>query len=185
MSWRKWNFVLHRDIGYLCIGLTILYAISGVAVNHIDDWNPSYEISKESLSIGKIERKSVIVSKEEVDSILEKIGANQKFKNYHQTDENSLKIFLEDNKIKVNLKTGEVTQKISKRRFLLFESNFLHLNHPKKLWTYVADLYAVGLLILALSGLLMIFGKKKIKQRGVILSTIGFAIPVVFLVLYM
>ncbi len=93
MSWRKWNFVLHRDIGYLCIGLTILYAISGVAVNHIDDWNPSYEISKESLSIGKIERKSVIVSKEEVDSILEKIGANQKFKNYHQTDENSIKIF--------------------------------------------------------------------------------------------
>jgi hypothetical protein len=75
MNWRKWNFALHRDIGYLCVGLTILYAISGVAVNHVDDWNPSYEISKESISIGKVERDEVIVSKDEVQKIIKKIGA--------------------------------------------------------------------------------------------------------------
>jgi hypothetical protein len=185
MNWRKWNFALHRDIGYLCVGLTILYAISGVAVNHVDDWNPSYEISKENISIGKIDRADVIVSKEEVDAIIKKIGATGKFKNYHQSTKDTLKIFLVDNTISIDLEKGVVEQKISKRRFLLFESNFLHLNHPKRLWTYVADLYAVGLLFLALSGFLFMFGKKKIKLRGAVFTIIGFAIPIVFLGLYM
>lgn len=185
MNWRKWNFIFHRDIGYLCIGLTILYAISGVAVNHIDDWNPSYSITKEVSSIGKIERADVVVSKTEVDTIIKKIGATGRIKNYHQSDRNTLNIFLEGNKISLNLESGHMIQSISKRRFLLFESNFLHLNHPKKIWTYVADLYAVGLFILALSGLFMIFGKRGIKRRGAVLTMIGFAIPVVFLALYM
>jgi len=29
MKWRKWNNILHRDIGYLCVGLTVVY-VSGV-----------------------------------------------------------------------------------------------------------------------------------------------------------
>ncbi len=185
MNLKKINFVLHRDIGYLCIGLTILYAISGVAVNHIDDWNPSYEITKQSQNIGKVERKSVILTKEEVLEVLKKVGATQEFKNYHQPRENKLNIFLVDNKINVNLKTGEVEQTISKRRFLLFESNFLHLNHPKKLWTYIADLYAIGLLILAITAFIMMFVKKKIKYREIGLTAVGFLIPIVFLVLYL
>jgi hypothetical protein len=44
MKWRKWNIIIHRDLGYLCFGLTILYVISGVAVNHIHEWNPTYKI---------------------------------------------------------------------------------------------------------------------------------------------
>ena len=31
-KWRRWNNVLHRDLGYLCVALTIVYAISGIAV---------------------------------------------------------------------------------------------------------------------------------------------------------
>ena len=185
MNWRKWNFIFHRDIGYLCIGLTLLYAISGVAVNHINDWNPSYSIIKKNISLGKIDHADVILTKEEVHTILQKIGAPETFKNYHQPDKNTLNIFLEGNKITLDLNSGEVVQSISKRRFLIFESNFLHLNHPKKLWTYVADLYAIGLFILALTGLLMIFGKNGIKRRGAVLSMIGFAIPILFLALYM
>ena len=29
--------MIHRDVGYLVVGLTLIYAISGIAVNHIDD----------------------------------------------------------------------------------------------------------------------------------------------------
>jgi hypothetical protein len=46
MKWRKFNIIIHRDLGYLCFGLTIIYAISGVAVNHIQDWNPTYVLEK-------------------------------------------------------------------------------------------------------------------------------------------
>ena len=46
MKWRKWNNIIHRDLGYLCVGLTIIYSISGIAVNHVDEWNPNYNIIK-------------------------------------------------------------------------------------------------------------------------------------------
>jgi len=42
VQWRKLIIATHRDVGYFFAGLTVLYAVSGVAVNHIDDWNPSH-----------------------------------------------------------------------------------------------------------------------------------------------
>jgi hypothetical protein len=42
LAWRPWLRALHRDAGYLVVGLTVVYAVSGLAVNHIDDWNANY-----------------------------------------------------------------------------------------------------------------------------------------------
>ena len=42
MNLSKLNRVTHRDIGYLIAGLTIIYAISGIALNHKNNWNPNY-----------------------------------------------------------------------------------------------------------------------------------------------
>src|SRR5688572_31795033 len=39
---RPWLRALHRDLGYLAVGLTVMYALSGLAVNHIADWDPSF-----------------------------------------------------------------------------------------------------------------------------------------------
>jgi hypothetical protein len=48
----------------------------------------------------------------------------------------------------------------------------------------MADLYAVALLALAVTGLFMLKGKKGITGRGAWLTTFGVLIPVVFLWLY-
>ena len=45
INWRRWNRVLHRDLGYFFFGITLIYSISGIALNHIADWNPSYVIT--------------------------------------------------------------------------------------------------------------------------------------------
>ena len=39
---RPWLRALHRDIGYLAVGFTIIYALSGLAVNHLADWDPNF-----------------------------------------------------------------------------------------------------------------------------------------------
>jgi len=44
------NRSLHRDVGYFCIGLVIIFAVSGIAVNHKDDWNPNYRIEQVVIS---------------------------------------------------------------------------------------------------------------------------------------
>ena len=35
---RPWVRAAHRDLGYLAVGLTLVYATSGLAVNHLTDW---------------------------------------------------------------------------------------------------------------------------------------------------
>ena len=51
MKFRRLIRILHRDIGYVAFGLTIIYSISGIAVNHVNDWNPNYIITKDTLAI--------------------------------------------------------------------------------------------------------------------------------------
>lgn len=183
MKWRKWNNVIHRDLGYLCFGLTILYVISGVAVNHIQDWNPTY----------RIERLSSAVDLSGVDTadnnalaltVLGQLGETAPLKNIFRLDSKTLKIFVVDNNITVDIDKQMVAQEKSNKRALLFQANFLHLNHAKKWWTWFADLYAIALGILAITGLFVLRGKKGLTGRGMWLTGAGLLIPVFFLWLY-
>lgn len=182
-KWREWLRILHRDIGYLTAGLTVIYAISGIAVNHTADWNPNYIVEKSITKIDPIPD-SVLTSRALVFDILSKLGEKGKLKNSFAPKPNTLNIFVEGNTISVNLKTGEVSQEKIKSRTIIRESNFLHLNSPKKIWTFVADIFAVALGFLAISGLFMIKGKNGIKGRGFWLSMIGMLLPIIFLLIY-
>jgi hypothetical protein len=183
MKWRKFNIIIHRDLGYLCFGLTIIYAISGVAVNHIQDWNPTYVLEKivSSVNLAGIESAD---NEALTSSVLEQLGETSELKNVYRQDADTLKIFVVNNNITVDLNTGSVFQEKSTKRPFLYEANFLHLNHPKKLWTWFADLYAVSLGLLAVSGLFILKGKKGLAGRGKWLVGIGFVIPLFFLWLY-
>ena len=183
MKWRKWNNIIHRDLGYLCFGLTIIYVISGIVVNHIQDWNPTY----------KIERVSRVVDLSGVDTVnsnalaltvLDQLGETAPLKNIFRVDDTTLKIFVVNNNITVNIDKGLVFQEISHKRKLLFQANFLHLNHAKKWWTWLADIYAIALGILAITGLFVLRGKKGITGRGMWLTATGLLIPVFILWLY-
>jgi len=95
-----------------------------------------------------------------------------------------LQIFLEDQKIEVNLQTGKGIQEIVHKRFLLYDFNFLHLNHAKGWWTWTSDLYAILLVFLAISGMFVLKGKKGLNGRGKWFVVIGIILPVVFLIVY-
>lgn len=183
VKWRKWIRILHRDIGYIAAGLTVIYAISGIAVNHTADWNPNYSIKKSVTKIRPIPD-SVLTSRELIFNILSQINERGKLKNSFSPDPNTLNIFVEGNTITVNLKTGEVNQEKVTSRTLIRETNFLHLNAPKEIWTFVADIFAIALGFLAISGLFMIKGKKGITGRGAWLTALGILIPIIFLVIY-
>jgi uncharacterized protein len=183
MNWRKWNNLIHRDLGYLCFGLTMIYAISGVAVNHIDIWNPTYKVAHlrstldPALTGGQFDLQFV-------ERLLKSLDESGRYLNSFQPDPRILQIFVEGNTITVNLATGEILQEKVEARPLLRQVNFLHLNHPKKLWTWFADLYAVSLGLLALTGLFVLQGRKGITGRGAWLTTLGLLLPLFFLWLY-
>jgi hypothetical protein len=95
-----------------------------------------------------------------------------------------LQLFFENKNVTVNLLTWKAEMEVINSRSVFRETNFLHLNVPKKVWTYVADLYAASLIFLAITGMFMIQGKNGIKGRGKILIAIGLIIPLVFLFIY-
>lgn len=184
MKWRRLNNIIHRDLGYLCFGLTLIYAISGVAVNHIAEWNPSYKIERLTSQIDT-EPISAMPVAQIPQWLLAKLGETGKYKDSFKIDPDTVKIFVEGNTVTANLKTGEIVQEKVKSRALLYEMNFLHLNHPKKLWTWFADLYAIALCVLAVTGLFVLRGKAGIGGRGAWLAAAGLFLPMVFLWLYL
>jgi len=51
MKWRRLNNAVHRDLGYFFTGMIIIYALSGIALNHRNDWNPNYSITNKTLEL--------------------------------------------------------------------------------------------------------------------------------------
>jgi hypothetical protein len=170
--------VTHRDLGFLCVGLTLLYAISGVAVNHIDQWNPSYKIETLEVQMGELPPTDVAAY------ALGVIGDASPLKSTYRRDPRTLDIFSEKSTISLNLQTGVAKVETARERGFFFPLNYLHLNHPKKMWSWIADVYAVSLVVLALSGLFLVRGKRGIIGRGGVLVAVGFLVPVVFYLLY-
>lgn len=185
MHWRQINNAIHRDLGYLCFGLTLVYVISGLALNHVDRWNPSYRLDHlRSHLDGPPIPTTTIIDQPFIDRLLAQLGEPRRFVNAFRPDAQTLQIFVEGNTITVNLATGEILQEKTVPRPILGQLNFLHLNHPKKLWSWFADLYAICLGLLATSGLFVLGGKNGLTGRGAWLTILGLLLPLFFLWLY-
>lgn len=186
MNWRKWNRWLHRELGYLFFGMTIIYGISGIALNHFAarHWDPGIITKSESFTYPAPVTKSS-VDREVIDRILEITGEQKSYKQYYFPNEDHLMIYLRGGHITMTLSTGEVELTLVRNRPVFREMNFLHYNKPKKLWTWFSDLYAFGLVLMAVTGLFIVRGKKGISGRGGIMTLIGILLPLVFLLIYL
>jgi hypothetical protein len=182
VKWRRLNNVLHRDIGYLAVGLSIVYGVSGVAVNHKADWNPSYKVGKTFQQIAPVEAtdREAIVSE-----ALEKLGIDQVPRNAFRPNPETLQLFFRQATYSIDLPSGAVVIEAARPRPVLFEFNQLHLNTPKRLWTVVADVYAVALIALAVTGMFVLKGRTGITGRGAWLTAIGVLLPGLYWVYYL
>jgi hypothetical protein len=183
MKWRKWFRVIHRDFGYLFFGATIVYAISGIALNHLDDWNPNFVITVEQITVDDPSVYGKEVSTGEIMTLLETYGMEERYKNHYHPSPGQLKVFLTGGSLILNVENGYGLIELSTRRPFFREVNYLHYN-PIKSWTWFSDLYAGALVILAITGLFIIRGKKGITGRGAWLTILGIIIPVVYLFIY-
>ena len=178
---RKWNRILHRDLGYFFFGLTIIYCISGIALNHKKDWNPNYNITYKNFSIDNSIGKSQITT-DWVKELLKNFNEENFYKKHYFPDENTLKVFIDNGSVTINLNSKEgYIEKITKRPFF-FEVNFLHYN-PGKWWLWFSDIFCVSMIIIAISGLFIIAkSKNSLSKRGIWFVIAGLIIPVLALI---
>lgn len=172
--WRGWLRAIHRDVGYLAVGLTLIYAISGLAINHINDWDPNFKTYERERTIAPIA--ADVPDDQAIARAREALGVGTPRSTYRAGDEIHLEF--DYKKFTVYGDSGTVIEQGRQPRFLLRVANWLHYNRGKRAWTYIADAYAVLLLYLAISGLFMIKGRNGLKWRGAILLALGISVPV-------
>lgn len=182
MNISKLNRVTHRDIGYLIAGMTLIYAISGIALNHKSNWNPNYIFDNRSF------RTEVPVTRtgfndDVAKEILRSIQLDSEFKASYFPAGSKATIFINGGIVAVNSETGEgVVQRISKRP-LFYQLNFLHYN-PGRWWKYFSDIFCIALITVTITGLFLVKGKNGITRRGAILTLAGILLPLLFLFVY-
>ena len=181
---RKWSRIVHRDICFFFIGTTLIYALSGIALNHMADWNPNYKVEinhfKTSINLDKTDsvKNNILILLDEIDS-------RKNYKSHYYSNENTLKIFLKGgSSVLININSGKGVAEYLKRRSVFYESNYLHYN-PNRLWTWFSDIYAGALILFVITSFFITKGKKGITGRGGIYTALGIIIPIIFLIYYM
>ena len=176
---RKWLRALHRDFGYVAVGLTFIDALSGPAANHLADWDPNFE---------SFEREYTVSTPLPTDDdaaaaaiVQQHAGIEGEPVDVYRVTDDLLEVTFEHRTLHITLGEGKVFEEGQEPRLFIRAANWLHLNRGKKAWTWFADGYAVVLLLLATSGIFMLPGRKGLAGRGAILIGLGIAVPLVYL----
>ena len=74
MKWsstvRKWSRLIHRDLSFFFSGMVLIYAISGIVMNHRDTINPNFSITRKEYKIAEKLPDKAGMSKEKVLTLL-------------------------------------------------------------------------------------------------------------------
>jgi hypothetical protein len=176
-SFRKWCRTFHRELGFLAVGLTLVYAISGIALNHAHHWDANYEHTLEEFTI---ESPGTGPTVEIEPLIMERLAIDVPIKSTWRAEETKFQVFLDGGGYDVDLATGNVVRHGFKKRPLFYDLNFMHLNSGKAPWTGIADVYGGMLIVMALTGIFLVRGRKGLSGRGGVLMALGFLLPIVY-----
>ncbi|MCS6974479.1 MAG: PepSY-associated TM helix domain-containing protein [Cyclobacteriaceae bacterium] len=174
---RKLNIVTHRDVGYFLSALIIIYCLSGIALNHIDDWNPDFIIVKKEIRVPPAE-----ITPQQITAWSKLVNEKQ-YKVYDIPSPGKVKIYYDNASLLIDLHDGTgLYEKIS-RRPIFYHANVLHRNSLKG-WKWVADIFGVMLILISITGLFILKGKNGLGGRGKWFVGAGFLLPVVALILF-
>jgi len=172
---------MHRDFGYFFSSLIVIYCLSGIALNHVDDWNPDFIITKDSVSV----QKTYTMTEVTHDVILDfskQVGETD-YKVFDFPTKNQVKIYYDNASLHLNLSTGKGIYENVSRRPVFYEANVIHRNSLKG-WKWAADVFAVMLIAINITGLFILKGKYGLSGRGKWLIAAG-AIPPIAAILLM
>lgn len=200
MRWRPTLVAWHRDLGFLSVGLTVVYAVSGIAVNHRHHWDYNYSTSREVLAVGApsellglagAEVDEGELARDRQDELVAKLTAaterSQAPRKAFWRGKDRLSLFFGDADEDIadyRPSRGEVEVTVKRDRPLVRDMNFLHLNESRTVWTWIGDAFAVLLIFLAISGAVIVKGRKGLRGRGGVLMAAGVLLPVLAILLF-
>ena len=168
---RQWLWDLHRDIGYFAVGMSLVYALSGFFLSHKDTFSATRTVTVDfELTAGL-----------DLPDFIETMDKETAVDLTHSREKGEyISFFFEGGEGDYHIPTGQVRYESYSRRGLMLFINQLHLNQRKG-WVAVADVFSFLLVFLALSGLVMVRGRKGFLKRGIWFMLLGFVLILTFI----
>lgn len=181
---RRWSRSVHRELSFLFSGMLLIYAISGLVMNHRDTINPNYSVEQRRYVVGEPLPSRESLTRGDVVRLLEPLGETAGYTKHYFPEPDLLKVFLKGgSSLTVRFSDGAACYEKLTRRPVLGAMTRLHYN-PGRWWTWFSDLFAVGTIVIVASGLLLLKGPKGLTGRGGVEFAIGIAIPLLFLIFF-
>ena len=169
----------HRNLAFFFLGTSVIYALSGMAFNHRDDWNPDKRFEESTIKTEidlTVEPRQL---RKNLIQLITDVAPQQKYGGHSNIDDEQIKVrFRGAGFILVNKKTGEGHMMEEVNREFFFHANSLH-RVPNEVWKWYSDLYACALLLLALTGLFV--AKKGLWSTERLFLIAGFIAPIIIL----
>ncbi|GBU08235.1 peptidase [Bacteroidales bacterium] len=161
----------------------MVYAVSGIAMNHLKDFNPQYMIVVKDYKASGDYPQEQDFTKERVLDLLSAVGEEDNYTKHYYPNKSTMKVFLKSgSSFGLDTQTGEVKYEALKKRPIFSQLSFLHYN-PGRWWTIFSDIFAICLIIICLSGIFMGNGRSGLKGIGGLELFAGALIPLLFLFL--
>ena len=173
---------LHRDLGYFYVGLIIAFAISGIAQNHRKQWKPDkyvYEFKKVQTAF-HLPKESV--TKDSVEAFSKQYELAD-MRQFDVRKDSTLVISYKDAEATIKLANGKGEVNVYKKRPVFAQLTFLHKNNGNLWWIWYSDIFSIGLIIIAATGMFLMKGKNSFKGRGWKFALAGLIVPIIVLVL--
>jgi len=170
----------NRDIAYFYVGLIIAFSFSGILLNHRRDWNPEkYTYESKNVNVN-LPDDIAQVDKEFITSFSKEWNAVY---GGHRVRDDKLRVFYKDNAVlDVDVKTGKGVLEYKGTTPFVGQTINLHKN-TNKAWIWYSDIFGVGMLIIAITGMFISAGKNSFWKRGWKLALVGILFPLIFLFL--
>ncbi len=173
---------LHRDLGYFYIGLIVSFAASGLMMNHRQSWHPEkYTVETKAIQVSLPEESKI--DEDFAKELGKKLGIEDKMRR-QMVRNGEFKISFENHDVEIDTKTGKGEIVAYIKTPIISQMMKLHKG-TSNFWIYYSDIFALSLIIIAISGTIMIkAGKFSWKNRGWKLAVAGVVFPLLFLFLF-
>lgn len=180
---RRYCRTVHSHLSFFFMGVILIYAVSGITMNHLKDFNPKYYITVNNYTVKERFPPSHKFNKNEIIQLLKEVGEQDNYIKHFYPNNSTVKVFLKSGSSYIlDTQTGDVAYEGIKKRPVFYQLSFLHYN-PGTWWTYFSDLSAVCLILICISGILMNKGKRGLFGIGGLELLAGILIPVLALIL--
>ncbi len=177
---RKWSRSIHRHLSFFFAGIIVIYAASGLFLNHKRDINPDYIITRDEISLKGTFPHPKEMDKPAVIGLLEQVGEQKAYAKHYYYDDQKMKIFIKGGSVmEVDMNSGKAVYEKLQKRPVISYFNKLHQN-PHRWWTWFSDIFAISLLIITVTGMIMLKGKRGLIGIGGIEFIAGILVPLIF-----